>query len=270
MKTNPKGKYALVTGGSSGMGLEYVRQLSALGYNVIIVALFQNETDPVKDEMKALYPQQDFVSIGMDLSQLDSAKNLYDMVCQLRPDAQIEVLINNAGILCARHFRNMSEVQIGKIILIHNYTLSLMCHYFVPDMVERGSGYILNVSSLAAWLPYPFISTYAATKAYTKVLTRALRTEYIKTGVKFCSIYFGAVDTNLYKLTPVQLKWAHGLGVMISARSAAKRALRMMFHGRTGYMPGFINKVAYVFCPILPNRLISWIERTVTEKWNFK
>lgn len=265
-----KDKYALVTGGSSGMGLEYVRQLASIGYNVIIVALYQTETDIVKDEMSIKYPNLDFVSIGMDLSHPDSAKVLYEKICEILPNATVEVLINNAGILNPIHFRNMTEAQISRIILIHNHTLALLCHYFVKQMAANGRGYILNVSSLAAWLAFPFISTYSATKAFTRVFTKSLRIEYKGSGVKFSTIYFGAVDTNLYNLSPGLRKLAHCVGVMISAEKAAKRALRMMFKGHSGYMPGFINKLTMFISPLLSRVPISFIEKKVTKRWNLK
>lgn len=265
-----KNTYALVTGGSSGMGLEYVKQLAPRGYNIIIVALYQNETDAVKDEMAALYPDLDFVSIGMDLSEIDSAKNLYEKVFSLRPEAKVEVLINNAGVLFPRHFRNMSEAQVSKIILIHNHTLALMCHYFIPAMAERGRGYVLNISSLAAWFPYPFISTYSATKAFTKVFTRAIRTEYWNTGVYISTIYFGAVSTNLYDLSSKWRKIAIALSVMLPPEKAVHMALKMMFRGRTGRIPGVLNVLSIPITAMLPHRLISRIEKKVTTKWNFK
>lgn len=265
-----KNTYALVTGGSSGMGLEYVKQIAPMGYNIIIVALFQNETDVVKDEMSAQYPDLDFVSIGMDLSEIDSAKNLYEKVKELRPEAKVEVLINNAGVLFPRHFRNMSEAQISKIILIHNHTLALMCHYFMPEMAERKRGYVLNISSLAAWFPYPFISTYSATKAFTKVFTRALRTEYWKTGVYVSTIYFGAVSTNLYNLSPHWRKVAIALSVMLPPEKAVRMALKMMFRGHSGRIPGLLNVIAIPITAMLPHRLISRIEKKVTNKWNLK
>ena len=263
-------KYALVTGGSSGMGLEYVRQLAAKGYNVIIVALFQNETDAVAAQMQEQYPDLDFLSIGMDLSTADAARELYDKVYELRPGAMVEVLINNAGVISVVHFRSMTAEQISRIIMLHNHTTAMLCHYFIPAMAAAGKGYVLNISSLASWLSFPFISTYSATKAFIRVLTRALRTEYKKTGVRIASIYFGAVDTPLYKLSPSLRKLARCLGVMITPQKAVKLALKMLFSGLTGWMPGLFNKIAYLLTPLMRPCWIGPLERAVTRKWNLK
>ncbi len=265
-----KRQYALVTGGSSGMGLEYVKILSEKGYNIIIVALFQEETDAVAKQMSALHPDLDYISIGIDLSAVDAPKRVYEKIKELRPEAEIDILINNAGLLHARHFRNMSEKQISSILMVHCHATAMLCHYFLPEMLERHHGYILNISSLAAWFPFPFITTYSSTKAFIKVFTRALRTECQKSGVHACSIYFGAVDTALVGLSPKLAKLARNLQVMITPQTAARKAIKMMFAKRTGWMPGLINKIAYIATPLLRPFLIGIIDRKVTKHWNFK
>ncbi len=252
------------------MGLEYVKILSEKGYNVIIVALFQHETDAVAQQMSAQYPDLDFVSIGMDLSNIDAPKAVYDKVKELRPEAEIDILINNAGLLHSMHFRSMDAKKISSVVMVHCHATAMMTHYFLPQMLERHHGYILNISSLAAWFPFPFISTYASTKAFIKVFTRALRTECMRSGVKVSSIYFGAVDTALVGLSPKLAKLARNLQVMITPQSAARKAVKMMFAGRTGRIPGVINKIAYVVAPLLRPSIVGFIDRKVTKHWNLK
>ena len=142
------------------MGLEYVRILAAKGYNVIIVALFQNETDAVRDDMAGQYPDLDFLSVGVDLSAVDAPRRVFDTVREQRPEAEVEVLVNNAGMLHPMHFRNMPPEKVSSIIMVHNHATAMLCRYFLPGMLERGRGYILNISSLAAWfprvVPFPF------------------------------------------------------------------------------------------------------------------
>lgn len=263
-------KYALVTGGSSGMGLEYVRLLAERGYNVIIVALFQNETDTVRDAMAAKYPGLDFLSIGMDLSAVDAPRKVFDAVMEQRPEAEVEVLVNNAGMLHPMHFRNMPPEKISSIIMVHNHATAMLCRYFMPAMLERHKGYILNISSLAAWFPFPFLTTYASTKSFTRIFTRALRTECQKTGVNVGSIYFGAVDTPLIGLPPRLSRIARGIGVMIKPDKAARMALDMMFRGRSGKIPGLVNKIGWLFAPLIRPWIFGPIERKVTRKWNLK
>lgn len=261
--------YALVTGGSSGMGLEYAKQLAAKGYNLIIAALFQGETDAAKEVVLKEFPQVDVLSVGIDLSDADSAERLYGIVKRERPDAFVEVLINNAGILFPKHFRNMTASQVSSIIMVHNHTTAMLCHYFLPEMLEREMGNILNVSSLAAVFPYPFISLYAATKSFNKVFTRALRTELKGSGVVASTIYFGAVSTPLYNLSDKLRRLALNLGVMITPQKASRIALKMLFKGKSGKTPGLVNKIAHLLALILPHSLVAVIDKFVTKKWNF-
>jgi len=265
-----KGTYALVTGGTSGMGLEYVKQLAARGYNVIIAALPGKtpELEPsfVADTMKQEYPDLDFLPVSINLARVEAGEELVSIIRKERPDAFVEVLVNNAGILHAMHFREMTTKQLQVELLLHNMTVSTLCHLLLPEMAANGKGYVLNISSLAAWLSFPFISTYCATKAYNRMLTRALRTEYWKTGVKIATIYFGAVDTPLFNLKPSYRKLARNLAVMITPQKAVSIALDMLFKGKSGKMPGFVNKLAAVIMPLLPRRLVVWLDKKITEK----
>jgi len=264
-------KYALVTGGSSGMGLEYVRQLASRGYDVMIVALSQDETDMVRADMEKSFPERDFVSVGMDLARTDAAFALRDRLQELRPDARIEVLINNAGVLDVMHFVNMPYERLDRIMLLHNYTMTMLCRIYLPMMIEAHEGYILNVSSLAAWTSYPFISTYSATKSYTMALTKSIRAECYGTGVNVCSIYFGAVATPLIDIPERLRRTALALHVMTTPEKAVRKALGMMFSGRSGRMPGIMNMIyRYIAGPLIPLGLVGRISYKLTHKYNLK
>lgn len=269
--------YALVTGGTSGMGLEYVRELASRGYSVIVAALpgrTDEKGEPVGppspeaicSDLAAEFPETDFVPVAIDLARTEASQELYDKVFAARPDAVVEVLINNAGIINIRHFREMTAAQLNRELLLHNYTPTMLCHLFLPAMEERHKGYVLNVSSLAAWLPEPFISTYSATKAYNRIFSRALRTEYYGTGVQVATVYFGAVDTPLFNLKPSLRKLARNLHVMITPQQAANKALNMLFAGRSGKMPGVVNHIGKWFCLALPRPVVSKLDHFATDK----
>jgi len=258
------------------MGLEYVRQLADRGYSIIIAALPGKpgkvaSPSEVAQEMALIHPELDFLPVEIDLACPDSADRLCETIEQQRPGAEIEVLINNAGIIGVCHFRDFSQKKLQVEMILHNLTVATLCHKLLPAMKERGKGYVLNISSLAAWLPYPFISVYSATKAFNRIFTKALRTEYYGTGVKIATIYFGAVDTPLFNLKPSLRKLARRLGIMITPQTAVRKALRMLFSGRSGWMPGLVNKLSLVFCPVLlPRPLVVWIDRKVSKKLELK
>lgn len=254
------------------MGLEYVKRLSAIGYNVIIAALpgrpgEVSSPSEVALMMKKEYPEQDFFPVEIDLARTQAGDELFAEIERERPGAFVEVLINNAGFISIKHFRDIDEETVKKEILLHNVTTVTLCHKFLPAMSARGCGYVLNISSLTAWLPYPFISIYSATKAFNRCFTRALRSEYRSSGVEVATVYFGAVDTPLYKLSPSRRSLMRKLGVMITPGEAACKALDMLFAGRSGLMPGLVNKLAYLFCPvILPRPVVVLIDKIITKR----
>ena len=252
--------YALVTGASSGMGREYARLLAADGYNLILVALVQEEMDAVAAELRLGHPSIDIVSIGMDLSGKDAPWQIFEAAA----GKTVDVLINNAGIIDIKHFRDIPEQRVSSIIMIHNHALAVLTRLFLPLMLERGGGYILNVSSISAWMPYPFITVYSATKAFVKVFTKALRTECRGSGVKVATVYFGAVSTSLYDLKDKYRRLALRSGIMISPDKAARRALRMLFAGRSGAVPGVVNGIAIALSPLMPPWLAAALNMKVT------
>ena len=134
----------------------------------------------------------------------------------------------------------------------------MLCREFVPGMIERGRGYVLNISSLAAWMEWPAIGMYGNTKRFVKGFSRSLRIECRGTGVSVTNAYFGAVDTPLVPLKPNLRKLARNLQVMIDADKATDKALKAMFRRRKGTMPGFVNKIFFPFVVILPDWLLAW------------
>lgn len=137
----------------------------------------------------------------------------------------------------------------------------MLCRKYVGAMKERGCGYILNISSLAAWMSWPGIGMYGNTKRFVRGYSRELRIECQKTGVSVTNAYFGAVDTPLIPLKPSLRKLARALTVMITPEKAVRRALWATFHRCRGTMPGLLNKLFFPFIVILPDFLLGWVYR---------
>ena len=124
-------------------------------------------------------------------------------------------------------------------------------------MKERECGYILNISSLAAWMSWPGIGMYGNTKRFVRGYSRELRIECQKTGVSVTNAYFGAVDTPLIPLQPSLRKLARALTVMITPEKAVRSALWATFHRCRGTMPGLLNKLFFPIIVILPDCLLG-------------
>lgn len=262
--------YALVTGAASGMGRVYAERLAAKGYNLVIVDINAKGLDEtaamvkaeiasaegIADELKKAFK---VLPVVQDLSAVDAADQIWE-----KTEAEgcvVEVLVNNAGVMYCQGIAETSERMLKLIMMVHMNTPLLLCRKYVNGMKERGCGYILNISSLAAWMSWPGIGMYGNTKRFVRDYSRELRIECQKTGVSVTNAYFGAVDTPLIPLKDSLRKLARGLMVMIRPEKAVDRALRATFKRRRGTMPGFLNKLFWPFIVILPDCLLGFVYR---------
>ena len=262
--------YALVTGAASGMGRIYSLRLAQKGYNIIVVDInasgLQETERMVKEEIEASQEisreHKDafrMLSIAQDLSVTDAADKIF--AATEAAGCVVEVLVNNAGVMYCQGIAETSEKMLNIIMMVHMYTPLMLCRKYVNGMKERKCGYMLNISSLAAWMIWPGIGMYGHTKRFVRNYSRELRIECQKTGVSVTNAYFGAVDTPLIPLKDSLRKLARGLAVMIRPEIAVKRALNAMFCRRRGTMPGLLNKIFLPFILIMPDCLLGWIYR---------
>ncbi len=256
--------WALITGAASGMGRIYARRLAAMGYNLVLVDI--NKTgleDTAEIVTKQIEPPylNDFkiLEIVQDLSQTNAADMIYEQT--EAAGCEVEVLVNNAGVMYCQGIAETSERMLKLIMMVHMNTPLLLCRKYVGPMKERGVGYILNISSLAECMTWPGIGMYGATKRFVKDYSRELRIECQKTGVSVTNAYFGAVDTPLIPLKDSLRKLARSLAVMIDPEKAVDCALKATFKRRRGTMPGAVNHIFKPICIILPDCLLGWIYR---------
>lgn len=271
MKTfNEFRTYALVTGAASGMGRIYSLHLAQMGYNIIMVDInaagLQETERMVKAEIEASteIPSDRkgafrMIPIVQDLSVSDAADKIF--AATEAAGCVVEVLVNNAGVMYCQGIAETSERMLNIIMMVHMYTPLMLCRKYVIGMKERRCGYILNISSLAAWMIWPGIGMYGHTKRFVRNYSRELRIECQKTGVSVTNAYFGAVDTPLIPLKESLRKLARALAVMISPETAVRRALGATFRRRKGTMPGLLNKLFLPFILIMPDCLLGWIYR---------
>ncbi|KIO43494.1 MULTISPECIES: SDR family NAD(P)-dependent oxidoreductase [Sanguibacteroides] len=253
-----KGKFALVTGASSGIGKEYARELGAMGYGLVLVSNEEERIREVGAELAAEYGVETH-PLYMDLAVTNAAEHLYTY-CKDR-NLEIEVLVNNAGIFKMSKVVNLPVAVTEKMLLLHMVTPAMLCRYFGEDMKGRGRGYILNMSSMSAWLSYPGISLYASTKCFLKCFSRAFRLEMLDYGIYVTVLCPGAIATDLYHLSKRLQKLALRLGVMMTPQKLARRAIRGMFRKRAWMMPGLVNYFFMFFLFFLPLGMVRWIMR---------
>lgn len=272
-RKNMKGDFstwALVTGAASGMGRIYAERLACKGYSVVLVDINAEGLSCTASIVReSLQKSVDFtqeqktnfrvIELVQDLSAMDAADSLF-----ARTEAEgcnVEVLVNNAGIMYCQAVHATSERALSLIMMVHMYTPLMICRKYITGMRERGCGYILNISSLASWMIWPGIGMYGSTKRFVRDYSRELRIESQKTGVSVTNAYFGAVDTPLIPLKDSLRRLARALTVMITPEKAVDKALKATFRRRKGVMPGFLNKIFMPLCMIMPDCLLGFIYR---------
>lgn len=259
MKTH----FAIVTGASSGMGVEFARQLAQRGYNLLIVSNEERIHEVAKEIQSSFSNLQspiEVIPLVMDLGKQSSARELYEYA--RANEIEVEVLVNNAGVYHDRDILDDSEGFTSLIINLHMYTPAMLCYLFGQDMKARRKGYILNVCSVTDKMAAQRLGTYGGTKAFLSHFTRALHIELRQYGVHVTNVRPGAVDTGLYNIKPAFTKIGKCLGIIVSPQTLARRGLRAMFRGRAKTtVPTVFWRALTFIITLIPTWMLRLIRR---------
>lgn len=243
---------ALITGGSSGMGLEFARQLAAQGCDLVLVS---NQEEALADAARELSATVAVRTRCQDLAGTHSADELHAWCREegILPD----VLVNNAGMFFFKELAADDLPRVQAMVNLHVTTVTRLCLLFGQDMKARGSGYILNMASMAARLPAPGITIYSATKAYLRSFGHSLSFELRPYGVGVTTVCPAAIATPLYRLDPKRMQLGVRIGVIHTPQWLVRRALRAMFRRRRVVSPGFMNIWLPALLAALPGPVIA-------------
>ncbi len=244
---------ALITGASSGIGLEITRYLNKKGFELILVAKNKEKLEKVGLEFK------NSKLIILDLTDLEEVKKLY----LLTKNDEIDLLVNNAGFGL---FGNFNETNLKKeieMIDVNIKAVHLLTKLFLHDFMKKNHGYILNVASAAGFGPGPLMATYYATKAYILNLTEAISYEAKKSGskVQVSVLCPGPVKTNFNNIAGVEFNTKP-----LSSDYVAKYAIDKLFQRKTIIIPGSKMKLITFLRRLSPRKLILNITYHFQEK----
>lgn len=236
------------------MGLEFARQLAARGYDLVLVS---NQEQALADAARELSGPVSVRTRFQDLAQERSADGLVAWC-----DAQSlvpDVIVNDAGMFFFKELQAEDLDRVQAMIHLHITTITRLCLLFGARMKERGSGYILNVSSMAARLPVPGITVYSATKAYLRSFGRSLSYEMEPHGVGVTTVCPAAIATPLYKLDEKWMRIGVRTRFIHTPEWLVRRSLRAMFHRRRLIQPSSMNVWLPALIALLPGPVISRI-----------
>lgn len=250
MKENINKKYAIVTGGSSGVGKEFVRQLAVIGYNIVLVSNNPEGNLNVVAEVKSNCDVE-IIPINLDLSLSSSVDRLVEFVDERA--LEVEVLICNAGMLVFGGVVATPSQRLEQIVNLHCVIPTLLCCAFGAQMSKRKKGYILIMSSMSVWMPFPAIAAYSATKSYLRSFGQSLYYELRHQGVKVTVVMPGAIDTQFYKLAASTRSKLLRFGLMQSPAEVARKSLKALWKGKRRIIIGLFAKICVAFCFLLPS-----------------
>lgn len=242
-------KYALVTGASSGIGFNYASQLSEYGYKVIMVSNREQEC------IEASKKIANSIAVYKDLSNYNAAEELFAQY------PNVDLLVNNAGIFFYNDTINCSMERIETILNLHIITTVKLCRLYGQKMKEKNSGYILNMSSISVYTPYPGISLYTATKSFIRTFTIGLRGELQEFGIRVMVVSPGAVATDLYNLPKNLQNLGLKIGVIYPPAKLAQKAIIKLHSNKKEFIPGYINRLFSPIFSILPYSFKMYMRR---------
>jgi len=248
-----RGKTALITGASSGLGADFARQLAASGCDLILVARRADRLEELRAEICASHGVS-VDCVTLDLVEPDAPQRLYD---QLKGEArQVDVLVNNAGYGLFGELWAVPWDRIHRMLELDMVVLTQLTWLFVADMVARKSGFILLVASTGAFQPTPTYAAYAAAKSYVLSFGEALHRELRQTGVTCTVLCPGVTRTEFFDVAGQSLMPYQRLTMMDSA-DVARIGITAMLKGRSSVVAGWVNAAVALLTRLLPRQAVA-------------
>ena len=243
---------AVITGASRGIGESYARQLAARGYALHLVARDAERLARVADEIRETHGVA-VEEIVLDLAQADGAERLYAEMRRRRAEP-VDLLVNNAGFGLYGEFVDMPMPRIQEMLVLHLLTVTKLVRLFLPEMREHRKGAIINVASVAGLTPLPYLSLYAATKAFMVSLGVGLDLEARKYGVAIQTCCPGRTATNFHATAGVKPYWAPG--DQQTADEVVAESLAALDRGRSFVVTGWRNRLLTRVQQFVPRRVV--------------
>jgi len=255
---------ALVTGASSGIGLELARLLAADGHHVTLTARDRARLEAVAAELRQCHGGDAAVVVA-DLAEPGAPEAIHRQVEAAGRD--VAVLVNNAGLGSHGPF---AEADLGRELAIIQVNVTALAHLtglVLPGMVRRRAGRILNVGSTAAFQPGPLMATYYASKAFVLSFSEALDAELAGTGVTVTCLCPGPTRTEFQQRAGMAgVPVASGLPPMMEAAAVARVGYRAMRRGARLAVPGLLNRLAVFSVRLGPRRLATAVVHEVNRR----
>lgn len=258
-------KTALITGASSGIGLEFAKIHASKGGNLILVARNEAKLTVLKTELETKHKVSVYL-IVKDLSQVDSAKEVFEET--QTNNFKIDYLINNAGFGDYGYFHKRSWEKTNQMIQLNMTTLTHFCHLYASEMIKNKSGKILNIASTAAFQPGPMMAVYFATKAYVLHFSEALSNELKEFGISVTTLCPGPTESGFQGNADMTDSELFNSSKIPSSKEVAIFGYNSMINSKTVVIHGFMNYIMANSSRFVPRSFVLKIVRKLQGKVN--
>ena len=266
-RNNLSGHCSIVTGGAGGIGLRFAVELALRGSSIILIDISEQRLLQAKqqilDEVASARSKNIFL-LPLDLTAADIIEKI-EYFCKMH-SIEPDILINNAGIFSFSPITDTQQRKIETFIDLHVRAVTLLSRWFAGYRREKGSGWLLNMSSMSCWMPMPGLAMYASTKSYIRVFTRALHYEMRDFGVGVTVACPGGIATDLFGLPEKWKKFAVNIRVLDTPERFAQKAINKMLKKKKQYINGFLNRFSIFFIGVLPTRIRMMVKHKLLDK----
>jgi uncharacterized protein len=260
--SNSNGKYALITGGSEGIGYELAKLLAADGYNLVIVARDRQRLEQVADKLGNQYKVA-VIPVSRDLFQREAASEVYAEL-QMK-EIKIDILVNDAGQGQHGFFADTDLQRDIDLIQLNIISLVSFTKLFLKDMLERNEGKILQLASIASMYPSPLLAVYAATKAFVLSFSEALSNELKDTNITVTALIPGATETDFFNKADAENTREFQESSLSNPADVAKDGYEAMMKGEVKVVSGMKNKMQAAMSNVMPDTALASTMRKKME-----
>lgn len=255
---------ALITGASSGIGECFAHQLAAAGTDLVLVARSQDKLEQLAVDLQRAHHRRVEV-IALDLAEPGAAARLAAEVQQR--GLEVDLLINNAGFGSASHFHVQVPERDQRMIALNVAAVVDLTHAFLPAMLKQHRGGVINLASMAAFQPTPYMTVYGATKAFVLSFTEGLWAEYRNSGLRFLAVCPGPVDTPFFEATGnTKLRGTVPPQLLMHVEDVVGQSLRALANGKSVLVPGASNKLVANLPRLMPRKLVARASALVMKR----
>jgi uncharacterized protein len=256
-------KTALITGASGGIGEALARTMAQHGYNLILVARTMGKLEALGAELSAKNGIE-AISIASDLSTFDASEKLMTELETRK--LNVDVLVNNAGFGEYGEFATGDPVKQQQMISLNILTLTMLTRHLLPQMLERKFGRVMNVASVAAFMPGPLMSVYYASKAYVLSFSEALAEELLNTGVTVTALCPGPTESDFQARAAMEDSKLFQGKTLMTSREVAEQGVAALERGQRVVIPGIMNQIQAQASRFLPRAIVPGIVKNVQAR----